>query len=210
MQKLQNFAVFCHFGNSKILGGRRFNRREYKTWKATFCVENRNKEANYVAQIYSRDAVEKLGLLEASAGFYFRLKLDKTSYKSPTICNFHFSEKKTKSRTENKEENFPRCAKKENILDFSATQLLQATISSEASILGTMKILSLMLHLLPPAISASNSHNNNHNNNQQSCEGRNAQFFNHDDPSKPNTVVLEKNCGHCCCNNELNHVSNKR
>jgi hypothetical protein len=65
-----------------------------------------------------------------------------------------------------------------------------------------MKILSLILHLLPPAISATN----NQNNNQHSCEGRNAQFFNHDDPSKPNTIVLEKNCGHCCCNNELNHL----
>jgi len=54
MQKLQNFAVFCHFGNSKILGGHRFNRPEHKNSKRVgkqLCVANRNKEANYVAQL---------------------------------------------------------------------------------------------------------------------------------------------------------------
>lgn len=49
-----------------------------ETWKFWADTILRNKEANYVAQIYSRDAVEKLGLLEDSAGLYFRLKLDKT------------------------------------------------------------------------------------------------------------------------------------
>jgi hypothetical protein len=122
-----------------------------------------------------------------------------------------FQKKKSaqKSRPENKEDKFPSLREKRKLSRFfGATELLQATIRSAASILGTMKILSLILHLLPPAISATN--HNNQNNNQHSCEGRNAQFFNHDDPSKPNTIVLEKNCGHCCCNNELNHVSNKR
>jgi len=67
-----------------------------------------------------------------------------------------------------------------------------------------MKILSLIFQLIQPAISATNENNKNHN-----CEGRNAQFFNNDDPSKPHSIILEKNCGHCCCNDELNHVSKK-